>query len=166
MLTTEARFFLEPQSTAHRQYEALRAFFLEGLPSHEAARRFGYTAGAFRVLCCQFRHQPFDFFRQRKPGPKAQPKTNAARPLIIALRKQNHSVYAIERALKTRGNPLSDTAIWEVLRQEGFARLPRRADDELPDRPKPEAAVVADRREFTLAPGRFTTQLGGRMGEH
>ena len=161
MLTTEARFFLEPQSTAHRQYEALRAFFLEGLPSHEAARRFGYTAGAFRVLCCQFRHQPFDFFRQRKPGPKAQPKTNAARPLIIALRKQNHSVYDIERALKTRGNPLSDTAIWEVLRQEGFARLPRRADDELPDRPKPEAAVVADRREFTLAPGRFTTQLGG-----
>jgi hypothetical protein len=56
---------------------------------------------------------------------------------------------------------LSDTAIWEVLRQEGFARLPRRADDELPDRPKPETAAVADRREFTLAPGRFTTQLGG-----
>ena len=102
-----------------------------------------------------------DFFRQRKPGPKAQPKTNAARPLIIALRKQNHSVYDIERALKTQGTPLSDTAIWEVLRQEGFARLPRRADDELPDRLKPQAAAVADRREFTLAPGRFSTQLGG-----
>ena len=160
-LTQEARFFLEPQSTAQRQYEALRAFFVQDLPSQEVARRFSYSPGAFRVLCCQFRRQPFDFFRQRKPGPKTQPKTNAARPLIIALRKQNHSVYDIERVLKTKGTPLSDTAIWEVLRQEGFARLPRRADDQLPDRPKPDAAAVADRREFSLAPGRFTTQLGG-----
>ncbi|MBE7502191.1 MAG: hypothetical protein HS113_18205 [Verrucomicrobiales bacterium] len=56
---------------------------------------------------------------------------------------------------------MSDTAIWEVLRQEGFSRLPRRADDELPDRPKPETAAVADRREFSLSPGRFGTQLGG-----
>jgi len=56
---------------------------------------------------------------------------------------------------------LSDTAIWEVLRQEGFARLPRRADEELPDRLKPQAAAVADRRDFALAPGRFSTQLGG-----
>jgi hypothetical protein len=160
-LIKATRFFLEPQSAAQRQYEALRAFFVEDLPSREVACRFSYSPGAFRVLCCQFRRQPFDFFRQRKPGPKTQPKTNAARPLIVALRKQNLSVYDIERALKTQGTPLSDTAIWKVLRQEGFARLPRRADDELPDRPKPETAAVADRREFTLAPGRFTTQLGG-----
>jgi hypothetical protein len=160
-LTKEARFFLEPQSIAQRQYEALRAFFVEDLPSHKVARRFSYSPGAFRVLCCQFRHHPFDFFRQRKPGPKSQPKTDAARPLIIALRKQNNSVYDIERLLKTQGTPLSDTAIWEVLRQEGFARLPRRADDELPNRPKPQTAAVADRREFRLAPGRFATQLGG-----
>jgi len=160
-LTKEARFFVEPQSTAQRQYEALRAFFVEDLPSQEVARRFSYSPGAFRVLCCQFRRQPFDFFRQRKPGPKTQPKTSAARPLIIALRKQNHSVYDIERALKTHGTPLSDTAIWEVLRQEGFARLPRRADDQLLERAKPEAAAVADRREFALSPGRFSTQLGG-----
>jgi hypothetical protein len=152
---------VEPQSTAQRQYEALRAFFVEDLPSQEVARRFSYSPGAFRVLCCQFRRQPFDFFRHRKPGPKTQPRTNAARPLIIALRKQNHSVYDIERALKTQGTPLSDTAIWEVLRQEGFARLPRRADDELLERAKPEAAAVADRREFGLTPGRFSTQLGG-----
>ena len=51
----EARFFLEPLSPLHRQYEALRAYFVEGLPSAEAARRFGYTPGAFRVLCHQFR---------------------------------------------------------------------------------------------------------------
>jgi hypothetical protein len=48
-----------------------------------------------------------------------------------------------------------------VLRQEGFARLPRRAEEERPAQPKPEVAAVADRRQFTLAPGRFASQLGG-----
>ena len=111
-LTKEARFFLEPQSAAQRQYEALRAYFAQGLPSQEVASLFGYTPGAFRVLCCQFRRQPFDFFRPRRPGPQSQPKTDAARPLILALRKQNHSVYDIERALKTQGVPLSLTSFF------------------------------------------------------
>ena len=160
-ITKEARFFLEPQSPAQRQYEALRTYFVEELASQEVARRFAYTPGAFRVLCCQFRRRPPEFFRPRRPGPQSQPKTDAARPLIVALRKQNLSIYDIERTLKTQGAPLSDTAIWEVLRQEGFARLPRRADEELPARAQPEAAPVADRREFVLNPGRFTTALGG-----
>ena len=38
-----------------RQYEALRAFYLDGLASSEVARRFDYSAGAFRVLCHDFR---------------------------------------------------------------------------------------------------------------
>jgi len=57
-LTRPARFFLEPSSPTHRQYEALRAYFVEGLSSTEAAARFGYTPGSFRVLCHQFRHNP------------------------------------------------------------------------------------------------------------
>ncbi len=39
--TPEARFFLAPEQPLHRQYEALRAYFVEGLASAEAARRFG-----------------------------------------------------------------------------------------------------------------------------
>lgn len=160
-LTRERRFFLEPQSPAHRQYEALRAYFHDELPSAEVAKRFGYSPGSFRVLCYQFRRNPPVFFVERKRGPRSQPKKNAARQLIIALRKQNHSIYDIERALKDKATPLSDTAIWEVLRQEGFGRLPRRADEERPQTAKPEAAAVADRRQFELLPRRFDTQLGG-----
>ena len=60
---TLARRFLEPANSTHRQYEALRAFFVEGVPSAEAAARFGYTPGSFRVLVHQFRNQPGrDFF--------------------------------------------------------------------------------------------------------
>jgi len=56
---------------------------------------------------------------------------------------------------------LSSTAIWEILHAEGFSRLPRRGDDELPDVLKPDAAAVADRRKFLLQPRRFQSQLGG-----
>ena len=55
---TLARRFLEPSNSTHRQYESLRAFFVDGLPSAEAAARFGYTPGSFRVLVHQFRNQP------------------------------------------------------------------------------------------------------------
>ena len=55
---TLARRFLEPSNSAHRQYEALRAFFVDGVPSAEAAARFGYTSGSFRVLVHQFRNRP------------------------------------------------------------------------------------------------------------
>ena len=57
-ITDLAAVFLQPATSTHRQYEALRAYFVEGLPSAEAARRFGYSAGSFRVLCHQFRQAP------------------------------------------------------------------------------------------------------------
>ena len=57
-LTTMARLFLEPKNATHRQYEALRAYFVEDLPSAEVAHRFGYSPGSFRVLTHEFRQQP------------------------------------------------------------------------------------------------------------
>jgi hypothetical protein len=49
------RFFLEPCCPRQRQYEALRAVFVEGLSQKEAAQRFGYSHDAFRQLLGQFR---------------------------------------------------------------------------------------------------------------
>ena len=53
---------------------------------------------------------------------------------------------------------LSATAVREVLKAEGFAALPRRLDEERPDRPQPLTEAVADVRAFSLAPRRFTTR--------
>ena len=161
LLTHESRFFLEPASSAQRQYEALRAYFVDGLSNADVSRRFGYTAGSFRVLCHHFRRSKPDFFRELKRGPHSQPKKDAVRELILGMRKQNLSIYDIAGALKTPQTPLSTTAIWEILHEEGFGRLPRRLDAELPATLHPTAAAVADRREFSLAPRRFSTQLGG-----
>lgn len=160
-ITTEQRFFLEPASPAQRQYEALRAYFVEGVSTQEASQRFGYTAGSFRVLCHHFRREKPDWFRELKGGPRHQPKKGAARELIVAMRKQNLSVYDIEAALRTQRAQLSCTAIWEILREEGFSRLPRRLDEERPQRVRPAPAEVADRRDFSLEPRQFPTQLGG-----
>src|ERR1039458_4019097 len=160
-LTSESRFFLEPTSAAQRQYEALRAYFVEGLSSADVAARFSYSPGSFRVLCLHFRRSQPDFFRELKHGPHTQPKKDAVRELILGMRKQNLSIYDIESALKTQQTPLSTTAIWEILHEAGFARLPRRHDDERPDTLHPTAAAIADRREFSLVPRRFSPQLCG-----
>ncbi len=162
ILTDPHAFFLEPAVPKHRQYEALRAYFVERRPSQEAARAFGYSPGAFRVLCYSFCHDPHPaFFLTTRPGPRTQPKKTAARSLIIALRKQNHSVYEISASLKAQKLALSPTAVGEVLKAEGFARLPRRLDEERPRRPCPTVEAVADVRTFSLAPRRFLTKCGG-----
>ena len=162
VLTDPRSFFLQPRNPRHRQYEALRAFYVEQRPSHQVARSFGYSAGAFRVLCHGFVRDPNpSFFVSARPGPRSQPKKSAARSQIIALRKQNHSVYEISEALKEQKIPLSPTAVREVLKAEGFAPLPRRWDEERPQRPRAIVEAVADVRAFSLNPGKFFTRCGG-----
>src|SRR5580692_7497738 len=113
--------FTEPTNPTHWQYEALRAYFVEGLSGVEVARRFGYTPGSFRVLVHQFRQDPHrDFFRPPARGPQAAPKTDPLRDRIIALRKRNLSIYDISRALTHQGSPLSPVAVAQILKDEGF----------------------------------------------
>jgi hypothetical protein len=69
-------FFSEPSCPAQRQYEALRAAFVDGLSQKDAAERFGYTADAFRQLVHEFR-------LARAAGiapPFSSPRGAAARP--------------------------------------------------------------------------------------
>ena len=156
------RFFLAPRLPKHRQYEALRAYLVEGRPAKDVARAFGYSLNSFYVLCHHFRRESDPvFFVSPRHGPQTQPKKSAARDRIIQLRKQNHSVYEISQTLKERHCPLSPTAVREVLRTEGFAALPRRLDEERPQRPAPTTEPVADVRQFSLAPRQFTTRCGG-----
>jgi transposase len=161
-LTRCRRFFAQPATPRQRQYEALRAFYVEGRPSAEVARRFGYSPGAFRVLCHAFRRGDLpEFFATAHPGPRQQPKKSRAHEQIVALRKRNYSVYEISRALKEQGTPLSATAVREVLAEEGFAPLPRRLDEERPIRVGPNAEAVANVQDFILTRREFTTRMGG-----
>jgi transposase len=143
-------------------YEALRAYFVEGRRSRDVARDFGYSPGSFRVLCHQFRRDPAPvFFVSPRSGPQQQPKKSAARDRVVALRKRNYSVYEISEALKEEHLVLSPTAVGELLKAEGFAPLPRRLDEERPERVRPTIEPVADVRAFSLEPHAFTTRCGG-----
>jgi hypothetical protein len=159
---TLARQFLEPSNSTHRQYEALRAYFVEGLSSAQAAIRFGYTPGSFRVLVHQFRQQPRRGFflppaREGRPTGKQQ----RLRQQVVTLRKQNLSVHDITRSLARDGESLSPAAVAAILKEEGFAKLPRRRDEERPDQPGPVTADVADVRQLDLAPRTLHTKFGG-----
>jgi len=161
-LTELACVFLQPANSTHRQYEALRAYFIEGLSSKEAASRFGYTDGSFRILVHEFRQNPQrQFFLPPAKGPQKAPKKDKAQDMIIALRKQNLSIYDIHNVLKTRGHDLSPVGVANILKAEGFARLPRRRDDERPSGPGPTEADVADVRKLDLEPRQFRTKFGG-----
>ena len=161
-LTDLSRLFTVPANATHRQYEALRAYFVERLSGSEVARRFGYTPGSFRVLVHQFRCDPHRaFFVTPAKGPQAAPKADPVRDSIVALRKQNLSIYDISRALHDEGRPLSPVAVAQVLKAEGFARLPRRDDDERPLGSRPTTAAVADVRQLDLGPRHLRTRFGG-----
>jgi hypothetical protein len=160
----DEKFFLVPQFPLQRQYQALRAFLVEEEPSGDVARRFGYSPAAFRVLCHQFRHDPqkrASFFRQPQRGPQTTPARDRVRDLAIAMRKRNLSVYDIQRELATVGHTISINSLTVLLREEGFSRLPRRADDERLPTVKPEIAEVADVRHLDLSPRSFRTPVAG-----
>ena len=163
-LTDPARFFRVPASPRQRQYEALRAYFIEHRPSSQAARSFGYSPGAFRVLCHQFRHDPHarEFFSSpalgRPPGVRRQ---DSVRNEVISLRKMNYSVKDISHTLGERGLRVTPAAARDILREEGFAPLPRRLDEERPEHLGPAVQPVADARSFSLAPREFVTACGG-----
>lgn len=154
--------FLQPQNATHRQYEALRAHFVDGLSSKEIAERFGYTPGSVRVLSHDFRaHPQRSFFRPPAKGPQKAPRKDKVRQQVIALRKQNLSIYDISRTLVREEASISPVSVSLILKEEGFARLPRRRDEERPEHARPTVADVADVRQLDLSERTFRTKFGG-----
>ena len=79
------RYFLEPQQTLQRQYEALRAIFIDDLPIDRVAERFGYKpstlksmASRLRADCRQGVAPPF-FSPMVADGLPARRRTNSER---------------------------------------------------------------------------------------
>lgn len=155
-----ANALLTPQNSNHRQYEALRAYFVERLPASEVANRFAYTVGSLHQLAHQFRQDPHrQFFAE--PSRSGVKPDDAVRQQIVQLRKQNLSIYDISEALKRENIQRSSVAVASLLKEEGFAKLPRRADEERPPGIRPTQADRADVRMLSLQPRTFSTKFGG-----
>ena len=117
-----AGWFTAPQQVNQRRYEALRAYFVDGLSYAEAGTRFGYTRWAVVNLVRDYRAGELDLFAApRRPGPPpgTAPAKDRARGRIIALRREGLSVYEISTRLAAQDTPLNRTSVGEVLAQEG-----------------------------------------------
>lgn len=155
-----AQVFLTPQNATHRQYEALRAYFVDRVAGPTVAQRFGYTLGSLHQLVYEFRCHPQRLFFV-EPQRRVVKAVASVRQRIIQLRKQNQSVYDISQALKKEGIKRSPVAVAAILRQDGFVKLPRRRDDERPPDHRPTAADPADARALSLEPRTLRTKFGG-----
>jgi transposase len=120
--------FTAPTASAQRRYEALRAYFVEELSAGEIAERFGYTKASVQTLISRYRDADLsELFQTARPGPRRQPKKDAARERAIELRRQRHGIDEIASELERAGTPLSRTAVWEILREAGLSRMPKPA---------------------------------------
>lgn len=123
-------FFSTPQTIAQKQYEALRMFFLEKKTASEVAQRFGYTYRGFTTIVSNFRKELKRgscqqlYFKELKHGRKEVEQKE--KDIIIRLRKKYYSVEDIKITLDSKGFNISEKSIYNIIRGQGFARLPRR----------------------------------------
>ncbi len=124
------KYFTKPLRPDHRKYEALRAYFVDGLPQKEVAKCFGYSINTIQAYIRNFRKGQPDFFPEKKRGPKERQTQAATCEKVITLRKQNHSSTDIHEILKREGTKIGTRTIERILNDEGFSKLPRRTKRE------------------------------------
>jgi transposase len=165
-----AGWFTTPAQVNHRRYEALRAFFVDGLTYQQAADRLGYTRWAMVNLVREWRAGRLELFAPpRKPGPApgAAPAKERVRGRVIQLRRQGLSTYEISARLAAEHTPLNRTSVGEILAEEGFGRLlrgPQPAESIAPatsgrDTRLPRASVI----DFAAWPRRLDTTRAGLL---
>jgi hypothetical protein len=128
--------FTAPEQVNQRRYEALRAFFVDGLSYAEAGERFGYTRWGMVNLARDYRNGKLTLFAApRKPGPApgSAPAKERVRGRVIELRREGLSTYEISARLAAERTPLNRTSVAEILTEEGFGRLLRH--------PEPAASI-------------------------
>lgn len=127
-------FFSKPQNTEQRRYEALRAFYVDKLSTKEAAEKFGFTIAYFKKLRHQYstmiKNDQCPFFCQQRKGPQKRSTNENIVEHIIALRKKNQSVGDIKVTLDSLGYKIALSTIDNILKDQGFAPLPRRTRKE------------------------------------
>jgi transposase len=155
MARTGHERFTKPTVAGHRRYEALRAYYVEELSAAEIAERFGYTKASVQTLISQYRQADVgELFQASRPGPKRQPKKDAARERALELRRSRHGIEEIVSELARAGTPLSRTAVWEILREEGLSRMPKLRQD----KPEPAPERLAAEKVRVLAEEHWPTE--------
>ena len=157
-------YFIKPLLPNQRNYEALKAFYCDGVGAKETAEKFGLTPKYFKKIRHQFRQdlkKGIDpFFEKRKPGPKKRSTDTRTIELIVSLRKRNYSITDIKVFLDSKDIKVSLDTIDKILKSEGFAPLPKRTRMErlavsIPDKIEAPKSVPIE-----LGDEKFSTECG------
>lgn len=126
-------FFENPSYSLHKQYEAMRAYLYKKQSAKEVAKRFGYSENTLYCFASALKKQIANgkaeekFFAPLAVGRPEKKQDNKTNKLIIELRKKYLSVSEIKAIIDTQKENVPETYIYRLLKQEGFARLPRRS---------------------------------------
>ena len=112
--------FLNPDTSAQRRYEAVRAYFIENQSPREVAERFGYAYGTVRNLCSDvYKTDKLPFFL---PDQRGRPKSASKQPGTSADQEAQAKAVRTQRILELRQQDnLSAAEIAAMLQHEGFA---------------------------------------------
>ena len=142
------RYFAHPESSGQRQYEALRAFYVEKLPAKVVADGFGYTLASFNALRHKFKTRQLTFQFTEQPGPHGSRISKEIQQRIFDIRRtHNLSNYRIAEILAIEGHEVHPRTISRLLKAAGFPPVPRRAKLDIGETVKgarvpPEAQVL------------------------
>jgi len=157
-------YFHKPTTPIQRHYEALRAFYHEGLRAIDAATQFGFSPLYFKKLRVEFaqklRSGIDPFFSTPKPGPKKRATKNETVRRIVALRKQNYSIADIKVNLEADAKKISLDTIDQILKFEGFAPLPKRTRKERLAIAMPSKLEAPKSIPLELRDEEFSTEMG------
>jgi len=121
-------YFRHPHDPGQRQYEALRASFLERISARGVAERFAMTPGYVHVLRHRFQRGLVRFAFRAADVPGARRGTPAAiRDRVAELRRQRDlSAGQIAEIIEDEGTDISVRTVERILTEAGFPKLPRR----------------------------------------
>ncbi len=160
-------YFTNPHTIAQKQYEALRAFFIDKCSAQQAALKFGYTKRAFNSIVSDFRKklavgvkQNDPYFLVRRKGPKRKPDSSELADLIIEMRKKYYSLGEIKVVLDSKRYTVSEKYIHLVLKNHGFGRLPRRSQQAIRELEQPHIEAARS-IPIDLNPETFHTDSAG-----
>ena len=134
-------YFANQSEAQHRQFIALRSFLYDGKPADEVAVKSGYSVTTIYTLARNFKIRLKEcnengedpFFKSFKPGKKKTARDESLIDTILNLRKKQLSVPDIKVILDGMNYEVSESFVYNICDENGFARLPKRSKDERND---------------------------------
>ena len=147
--------FLQPQSPMQRQYEALRARYVDRMSWTEIAQQFQLNPGTLRNLASEVRKSgTLSLFE----SPIAQKRSQRDQQILALRLEEQLSNTEISNRLAAEGIKAGTTTIGLVLKNAGISKLPRRMARAVPPVLK---APEADIRQFVPTSAKWQTRFGG-----